>query len=154
MPFDGVEIELGLVRRTTDAPLVDLGRDDAALVGLLLVQWAAHLLVDLQLRRRAHLGVLLVRSLALVRWSKLILLRRRLSWRCHVHLLAIATSLRPSLDLVLDLLRLLLVRLSDGEALAHLQLLGAVERAQVRLLLYHVPLVLVWRLGRRLSLLV
>ena len=103
MPFDGVEIELGLVRGATDAPLVYLRRDDAALVGLLLVQWAAHLLVDLQLRRRAHLGVLLVRSLALVRWSKLILLRRRLSWRCHVHLLAIATSLRPSLDLVLDL---------------------------------------------------
>lgn len=153
MPFDGVEIELGLVRGATDAPLVYLRRDDAALVGLLLVQWAAHLLVDLQLRRRAHLGVLLVRSLALVR-SKLILLRRRLSWRCHVHLLAIATSLRPSLDLVLDLLRLFLVRLSDGEALAHLQLLGAVERAQVRLLLYHVPLVLVRRLGRRLSLLV
>lgn len=47
VPLDGVEVELGLVRRATDAPLVDLGRDDAALVGLLLVQWPAHLLIDL-----------------------------------------------------------------------------------------------------------
>ena len=154
MPLDGVEIELSLVRGAADAPLVYLGWNDAALVGLLLVQWATHLLIDLKLRRSAHLCVLLVSSWALVRWPNLILLRRRLSWRCYVHLLAIATSLRPSLDLVLDLLRLFFVRLSDGEALAHLQLLGAVERAEVRLLLHHVPLVLVRRLGWWLSLLV
>ena len=142
MPLNGIEIELGLVRRATDAPLVDLGRDDAALVGLLLVQGSAHLLIDLQLWG-CHLVVLLISSLPLVRGSELILLRRRLScWR-HVQLLPIATSLWPSLDLVLDLLGLLLVRFSDGEALAHLQLLRAVKRAHMRLLLHHVPLVLV-----------
>ena len=119
--FDGVEIELGLVGGSTDAPLVDLRRDDAALVGLLLVQRSTHLLVDLQLGR-AHLVELLVTTLSLAR-SKLILLWCRLRWRCHIHLLAVPTGLRPPLDLVLDLLRLLLVRLSDGQTLAHLQLL-------------------------------
>jgi hypothetical protein len=119
--FDGVEIELGLVGRAADAPLVDLGWDDAALVGLLLVQRPAHLLVDLQLGS-AHLVELLVATLPLPR-PKLILLWHGLRRWGPIHLLAISASLWPSLDLVLDLLRLLLVRLADGQTLAHLQLL-------------------------------
>ena len=92
-----------------DAPLVDLRWDHAALVGLLLVQRAAHLLVDLQLWGAANLAVLLVSTLPLVCGSYLMLLLRRLSWRGHIHLLTVSTSLRPSLDLILDLLSLFFV---------------------------------------------
>lgn len=43
--LDGIQIELRLIRSATDAPLVNLRWNDAALVCLLLVQWSAHLII-------------------------------------------------------------------------------------------------------------
>ena len=121
-----VQVELRLVRRTTNAPLVYLRWYDATLISLLLVQWPAHLVVHLELWGGADL-VIGLGSLPLIRCSQLRLLRRRLSRRCHVHLLAIATGLWPSLYLILDVLSLLFVGLADREALAHLKLLRAIQ---------------------------
>ena len=47
MSFDGIQIEIGLVGGAANAPLVYLRWDNAALVGLLLVKRASHLLINL-----------------------------------------------------------------------------------------------------------
>lgn len=77
------------------------------------MQGPAHLVIHLQLRRSADLIVRLWCTLSLICCSDLSLLRWWLRVRWHIHLLAIATSLRPSLVVVLNVLGLLFVRLAD-----------------------------------------
>ena len=110
MALDRVEVQVVLVGRATDAAHVHLVRDVAALVLLLLL----HVLQLVLSRRLRHLQLVVCIHGA----AHLTLVCGR-----HVQLLSVAAGLRPPLDLVLDALRLLLVRVAYRQPLTDLHLL-------------------------------
>lgn len=115
--LDGVEVQMVLVGRATDAAHVHLVRYvGTALILLLLL----HLLQLLLVLRHLHL-VVVVYGVA------------HLTFRGgrYVQLLGIASCLRSSLDLILDVLRLLLVRVANRQALTYLHLLRLVKRVHL-----------------------
>ena len=107
--LDGIQVELSLVGCARNASFIDLRRNDSALISLFLVHWSAHLVTHLNLRSATNLAIG-ISTLSLICLPQLCLLGWRLAASLgHIHLLAIAPSLRPSFDLILYILCLFLV---------------------------------------------
>lgn len=137
--FHDVKVELVLVWSSTNGSFVHLVRHHYALWFFIIYYlWITHLVVSSYVHR-----------MRLSSWS-LILLSNTILWYVTAWLTdlsIIPSGLGSSFDLILNLLSLLLIRLSNGDTLANLLLLGSVKRIHLVMWPHHESLsALRWRI--------
>lgn len=145
MSFNGVQIKLILIWGTTNTSLIYLMRHCLLLIRrILFLRNTVHRVID-HVCRITKL-VVLSSTIINIHWmwlrsSNLIITRRSLN------LYIIPTSLWSPFNLILNLLGLLFVRFTNGNALTNLLLLGSVQRMHLLMRIHHNATMFIWRLS-------
>ena len=120
MSFQSIEIKLIFIWCSTNGSFIHLMRNHTALIGLLIIYdlgWISCLVVLTSDIHRMRLSSCMCRLI----W----VLRRSISWLAYLSV--VTTSLRSTLNLVLDLRSLFFIWLSDRNTLADLLLLWSIK---------------------------
>ena len=145
MSFNGVQIKLILIWGTTNTSLIYLMGHCLLLIRrILFLRNTVHRVID-HVCRITKL-VVLTSTIINIHWmwlrsSNLIITR----WSLNLYI--ISTSLWSPFNLVLNLLGLLFVRFTNGNALTNLLLLGSVQRMHLLMRIHHNAAMFIWWLS-------